>query len=107
MAVAAVRENVRPPRPGKERGRTRGVRRVQLAFKADQDLVEYVQGEAKEEGWSVTTVISDMLSTQMELERALGEDWWGLEAEAVRRRVNKAQVLAELVRAGLRADKKK
>jgi hypothetical protein len=103
--AAAVRENVRPPRPSKERGRTKGVRRVQLAFKADQELVDYVEGEAKQEGWSVTTVISDMLATQMELERLLGEKWWDIEADAVRHRSTKASVLADLVAAGLKAKK--
>ena len=103
----ATRERVRPPRPNKERGRTRGVRREQLAFKADQQIRDYVEAEAKQEGWGVTGVLNDMVATQIDLERALSGEWLEIEARAVRERISKGKVLAGLVLAALRAERRK
>lgn len=102
LSAAGVR-HLRPPKygPSKERGRTRGVVRQGMAFKADAGLKEYVEAEAKVEGWSVTTVLNDMLTTQADLERALGDKWWVIEGDAVAQRKPKGKVLAELVLAGL------
>lgn len=100
---SALREKLRPARHSKERGRTRGVVRELLAFKADLPTVQYVENEAAQEGWSVTTVLHDMVTTQVALEKELGQKWLDIEAEAIRLRTHKGKVLADLVLKGLRA----
>lgn len=98
---------VRPPRLSKERKRELEAPRKQMNFKPDHDVRAYVDRESRVEGWTATTVVNDMLTTQMDLEVALGEQWWEVEARAMRGHVSKGRVLADLVLAGLRAEKKR
>jgi hypothetical protein len=105
VSAISVREHVRPPRQSKERGRTRGVVREQVGFKADPETVEYIDREASIENWTRSTVVHDMVTTQIDLEKELGSHWWEIEAEAVRRRTTKGKVLAALVEAALKAKK--
>jgi len=88
---------MRPPRPGAERRREKGVRREQMNFKPDPELRDYVKSEAKIQGWTDTLVLNDMLRTQKDLEETLDALWWEIEADAIRRQVSKGRVLGELV----------
>lgn len=106
LVAATARQGLRPDRVGTERGRTRGVRRKLLGFKADEAAVEYISQEARTKGWNVTTVLHDMVTTQIDLEKALGVRWWEIEARAVAERTTKGSILAELVLAALRSHKR-
>jgi hypothetical protein len=72
-----------------------------MAFKPDEDMDRYIRDEAETQGWTVTTVIEDMLKTQKELEEVLGDDWWEVEKLAFVEKKSKGQVLGELVRSGM------
>lgn len=110
MAEDVVERNgtrMRPPRQSKERKREREEPRKQMNFKPDHEVREYVEQETSVQGWTATTVINDMLTTQMDLEKELAEKWWEIEGRSVTERAPKGKILAELVLAGLRAEKKR
>lgn len=87
---------MRPPRPGTERPREKGVRRLQMNFKPDLEIRDYIKAEAKTQGWTDSLVLNDMLRTQKEMEEAFGDLWWEVAAEAVRRQTGKGKIIAEL-----------
>lgn len=102
MALTAAKEDkMRPPRTTVQRERTRGKRRKQIGFKPDELLEQYLESEATTQGWTITTVVVDMLETQRQLEEVLGDDWWEIEKLALTERASKGQVLAGLVREAL------
>lgn len=92
----------RAPRVSTQPARVRGKRRGLVAFKPDSALEEYLRTEATIQGWSLTSVVLDMLTTQRDIEESLGDDWWEIERLANVERIGKGTVIARLALEGLR-----
>lgn len=84
-----------------------------FGFRPDSDVEEYVNEKAefdpktKKRKKELTAIVNDLIRFRIEIERILGEDaWLELEAKALVSKKKPYEVVADLIRTGMKGSKR-